>query len=486
MINDLRYAFRQLLKNPGFTAVAVLTLALGIGANTAIFSVVNAVLLRPPPFKEPGRLVFVSEKSKDMDNMSVSYPNFLDWQRQQVAFSSLAAFRTEEWNLTGTSHPERVVGLQVSASFFPTLGVQPLRGRVFEADEDKVGGERVVVLSEGLWQRRFGADPAVLNRPISLNGESYTVVGILPAAFQVPRRVELWTPVGHRAAWTEARGWHPGMYVIGRLKPGIELPAARRDLEGVAARLAKEYPESNTGNSVTVMALQERLAGPSVRTALATLLGAVLVVLLIACTNVTNLLLGRATQRRKEIAVRLALGAGRWLLLRQLLVESLVLAGAGGGAGLLLAFWGIEGLTHLLPEQVRELVTLNIDQTVLLFSFFVAVATGLLFGLAPAWQLANGDSAEALKEGGRSEAAGAGRGWGRRLLIVGEVAFALVLLVAAGLLLRSFSRLQAVPVGLDPQNVLTMELRACAKINSDSPEDGGCNSTPEGRSAFVG
>src|SRR5436190_688173 len=469
-MNDLKFAIRQLLKNPGFTAVAVLTLALGIGANTAIFSVVNAVLLRPPPFKEPGRLVFVSEKSKDMDNMSVSYPNFRDWQRQQAGFSSLAAFRTEEWNLTGTSQPERVVGLQVSASFFPTLGVQPRRGRVFAADEDKIGGERVVVLSEGLWQRRFGSDPAVLDRPISLNGESYTVVGILPAAFQFPRRVELWTPVGHKAAWTEARGWHPGMYVIGRLKPGIELPAARRDLEGVAARLAKEYPDSNTGNSVTVMALQERLAGPSVRTALATLLGAVLVVLLIACTNVTNLLLGRATQRRKEIAVRLALGAGRRRLLRQLLVESLLLAGAGGLAGLVLALWGMALLTNLQPAQLRDLVTLNIDRTVLLFSFAVAVTTGLLFGLAPAWQLANGDSAEALKEGGRSESVAVGRGWGRGLLIVGEVAFALMLLVAAGLLLRSFSRLQAVPVGLDPENVLTMDLRLPPYKYPDDPK----------------
>jgi len=457
-MNDLKFAFRQLLKNPGFTAVAVLTLALGIGANTAIFSVINAVVLRPPPFQEPERLVFVSEKSKDMDNMSVAYPNFLDWQRQQEGFSSLTAFRTEEWNLTGDGHPERVTGLQVSAGFFPTLGVQPLRGRVFTSDEDKVGGERVVVLAEGIWRRRFGGDPSVLNRTVTLNGEPYTVVGILPAGFQFPRRVELWTPIGHKADWTEERGWHPGMYVVGRLKPGIELAAARSGLETVAARLAKEYPDSNTGNSVTVMALQERLAGPSVRTALATLLGAVMLVLLIACSNVTNLLLTRATQRRKEIAVRLALGAGRWLLLRQLLVESLLLAGAGGGAGLLLAFWGIEGLTHLLPEQVRELVTLNIDRTVLLFSFVVAVATGLLFGLAPAWQLAKGDTAEALKDGGRSEVGGPGRGSGRRLLIVGEVAFALILLVAAGLLLRSFSRLQAVPVGLDPRSVLTMDL----------------------------
>lgn len=458
-MNDLKFALRQLFKNPGFTAVAVLTLALGIGANTAIFSVINAVLLRPPPFAEPDRLVFVSEKSKDLDNMSVSYPNYLDWVKQQEGFSELAAFRNEQWNLTGDGRPERIDGLQVSAGFFSTLGVQPVRGRVFTTDEDKVGGERVVVLGEGIWRRRFGGDPGLLNRTVTLNGEAYTVVGILPAAFQFPRRVELWTPLGHKAAWTDQRGWHPGMYVVGRLKPGVELAAARRSLETVAERLAKEYPDSNTGNSVTVMALQERLAGPAVRTALGTLLGAVVLVLLIACTNVTNLLLARATQRRKEIAVRLALGASRWQLLRQLLIESLLLAGAGGVAGLVLAFWGMAVLTNLLPALIQQLVVLSIDRTVLLFSFGVAVATGLLFGLAPAWQLANGDSAEVLKEGGRSEAAGAGRGWGRRLLIVGEVAFALVLLVAAGLLLRSFSRLQAVPVGLDPNNVLTMELR---------------------------
>src|SRR5436190_7971902 len=367
-MNDLKFAIRQLFKNPGFATVAVLTLALGIGANTAIFSVINAVLLRPPPFKEPKRLAFVSEKSKDMDDMSVAYPNFIDWQHQQESFSGLAAFRTEEWNLTGTSQPERVVGLQVSAEFFAMLGVQPLRGRVFTADEDKIGGERVVLLSEGLWRRRFGADPAVLNRPVLLNGESYIVVGILPAAFQFPRRVELWTPVGHKAAWTEQRGWHPGMYVIGRLRPGVEIPAARSDLEIVAARLAKDYPDSNGGNSVTVMALQERLAGPSVRTALAMLLGAVVLVLLIGCTNMTSLLLARAAQRRKEIAVRRALGAGRWRLLRQLLLESLLLAGGGGLAGLLLASWRTALLTNLLPAQVREFVTLNIDRTVLVFS----------------------------------------------------------------------------------------------------------------------
>jgi putative ABC transport system permease protein len=468
-MTDLKFALRQLAKDPGFAAVAILTLALGIGANTAIFSVINAVLLRPPPFKEPKRLAFVSEKSKEMDDMSVAYPNFLDWQRQQRTFSSLAAFRTEDWNLTGTSRPERVLGLQVSVGFFPTLGVRPLRGRVFTSNEDKVGGERVVVLSEGLWRRRFGADPAVLNQPISLNGDSYTVVGILPAAFQFPRRVELWTPVGHKAAWTEQRGWHPGMYVIGRLKPGVEIPASRSDLETVAARLAKDYPNSNTGNGVTVMALQERLAGPSVRTALVMLLGAVVLVLLICCTNMTNLLLARAAQRRKEMAVRLALGAGRWRLLRQLLLESLLLAGGGGLAGLLLAFWGTALLTNLLPAQVREFVTLNIDRTVLLFLLVVAVATGFLFGLAPAWHLANSDSGIALKEEGRSQSVAAARSWGRRTLIVGEVAFALMLLVAAGLLLRSFSRLQAVPVGLDPDNVLTMDLSLPAYKYSDDP-----------------
>ncbi|MBL9137385.1 MAG: ABC transporter permease [Verrucomicrobiales bacterium] len=458
MMTDLRFAFRQLLGNPGFSAVAVLTLALGIGANTAIFSVINAVLLRPPPFREPDQLVYISEKSKDLDGMSVAYPNFLDWQRQQDAFVSLAAFRSEQWNLTGDGHPERITGLQVSASFFATLGIQPLRGRAFHDDEDRIGGERVVVLGEGLWRRRFGGDPSILNRTVTLNGDPYTVIGILPASFQFPRRVELWTPIGHKAEWTDQRGWHPGMYVLGRLKPGMNLPEARRSLETVAARLAKEYPDTNTGNSVTVMALQERLAGPSIRTALLTLLGAVTIVLLIACTNVTNLLLARATRRRKEMVVRLALGASRWQLLRQLLVESLLLAGIGGLAGLLLAYWGTAGLTHLLPAQAQEMVTINLDRTVLLFSFAVAITTGFLFGLAPAWKLSHGESTEALNEGGRCEIEGTGRGLGRRLLIVGEVAFALILLVAAGLLLRSFSRLQAVPVGLDPKNVLTLQL----------------------------
>lgn len=455
---DLKFALRQLLGNPGFSAIAVITLALGIGANTAIFSVINAVLLRPPPFHEPDRLAYISEKSKDLDGMSVAYPNYQDWQRHQEAFTSLAAFRSEQWNLTGDGHPERITGLQVSANFFPTLGVQPLRGRVFNEEEDRIGGERVVVLGEGLWQRRFGGDPSVLNRTVTLNGDPYTVIGILPAAFQFPSRVQLWTPIGHKAEWTDQRGWHPGMYVIGRLKPGIELPEARRALEGVAARLAKEYPDTNTGNSVTVMALQERLAGPSIRTALLTLLGAVTVVLLIACTNVTNLLLARAARRQKEMVVRLALGASRWQLLRQLLIESFALAGLGGFAGLLLAYWGTVGLTHLLPAQAQEMVSITIDRTVLIFSFVVAVATGFLFGLAPAWKLAHRDSSDALKEGGRTEVEGSGRGLGRRLLVVGEVAFALMLLVAAGLLLRSFSRLQAVPVGLDPRNVLTLQL----------------------------
>lgn len=390
--------------------------------------------------------------------MSVAYPNFLDWQRRQNAFTGLAAFRMEAWNITGNGSPERVDGLQASANLFSILGVHPIHGRSFTPREDALGGERVVLLSEGLWRRRFGGDPAVLTRTISLNGEPYSVIGIMPASLQFPQRVELWTPIGHKADWTEARGWHPGIYVIGRLKSGVELAAARKDLEGMTASLAREYPDSNTGNSATAMALRERLAGPNVRLALGTLLCAVIFVLLIACTNVTNLLLSRATQRRREIAVRLALGAGRWQLLRQLLTESLLLSSAGGFAGLLLAFWCLGALTKLLPVQIHELVSLNLDQTVLLFSLGVAVATGFLFGLAPALQLANGNSSEALKEGGRGEAAALGRGWGRRLLVISEVALALVLLVGAGLLLRSFSRLQAVPVGIDPHNVLTMEI----------------------------
>jgi len=471
-MSDLKYALRQLLKNPGFTAVAVLTLALGIGANTAIFSLINAVLLRPASFQEieePERLVFVSEKSQDGNRISVAYPNFLDWQRQQDGFSSLAAFRNETWNLTGGGSPERLNGLQVSPEFFPTFRVRPLHGRVFTADEDKAGGERVVMLSEDLWRRRFHGDPALLDGTVTLNGEPYTVVGIVPAAFRFPQRAELWTPIGHRANWTDARGWHPGISVVGRLKPGIELAAGRRGLEAVAARLSQEYPETNTGVGVTVMALHERVAGPSVRTALGTLLGAVMVVLLIACANVTTLLLARATQRRKEIALRLALGAGRWPLLRLLLLESLLLASAGGIAGLLLAFWGMQGLAALLPAHAQAAMILSLDRTVLLFSLGVTVATGLLFGLAPAWQLAGGDPAEVLKEAGRGGSAGVGRGRSRQWLTVGEVAVTLMLLVAAGLLLRSFSRLQAVPVGLDPRNVLSLDLRLPPYKYPDDP-----------------
>ncbi|HAV62263.1 MAG TPA: hypothetical protein DCY13_07835, partial [Verrucomicrobiales bacterium] len=457
-MNDVKFALRQLLKYPGFTAVAVLTLALGIGANTAIFSVINAVLLRPPPFEEPDRLVFISESAREMESISVAYPNFLDWQREQEGFSSLAAFRSETWNLTGGGRPERIVGLQVSASFFPTLGVRPIRGRVFNPAEDQVGGERVVVLSEGLWQRRFGGDPGILDRTLTLNGESYQVVGILPATFQFPRQVELWTPIGHQAKWIADRGWHPGIYVIGRLQDGVDISAARAGLETISTRLASEFPDTNAGKGINLMPLRERLAGPGVRAALLTLLGAVVLVLLIACTNVTNLLLARASHRRREFAVRLALGGSRWQLLRQLLVESLLLAGAGGVAGIILAAWGMALLTSLLPVQVSEVVTLELDRTVLLFSLGVAVATGLLFGLAPAWQLANGGTAEVLKEGGRDGAGGTRQHWGRRALLVGEVALAMMLLVAAGLLLRSFDRLQSVPIGLNPENVLTMEL----------------------------
>lgn len=457
-MNDLRFAFRQLLKSPGFTVVVVLTLALGIGANTAIFSVINAVLLRPPPYEDPERLVFLSETSQSSGDLSIAYPNFLDWQSQQEGFSSLAAFREDGWNLTGSGQPERVNGLQVTANFFSTLGVPPLCGRVFTAEEDKVGGEKVAVMSEGLWRRRFGSNPAALNQPITLNGESFVVVGVMPASFQFPRKIELWTPLGPQASWMNHRWLRPGIYAIGRLNPGVDMAAARTRLEVVAARLAKDFPNSNSGHGVKLMPLHERVAGPNLRSALNLLWGAVLLVLLIACANVTNLLLARASQRRKEMAVRLAIGAGRWRLFRHLMTESLLLAALGGLAGLLSAYWSLDLLRGLLPAEINEVIVLGIDQTVLYFSLVVAMAAGILFGFAPAWRLSSHNLNEALKEGGRPETGGMGRSWGQGGLIVGEVALASMLLVGAGLLLRSFSRLQAVPMGLDPHHVLTLEI----------------------------
>jgi len=456
-MQDIRFGLRMLGKNPGLALVAILTLALGIGANTAIFSLVNAVMLRPPPFPESQRLVFVSEKSRHMDDMSVSYPNLLDWQQQNQVLEGIAGFDGQSFNLTGRERPQRVEGYSVSASFFTVLRVAPLHGRAFGPEDDKPGAVPVVVLSEGLWQRRFGSDLSVLNQAITLNGESYTVVGIMPRSFQFPRTVELWTPLGlnyAQASWKQ-RGNHPGIYAIARMKPGVALEQANAEMQTIALRLARQYPETNSGNGVTLMSLRERMVRQA-RPALLLLLGSVLFVLLIACANLANLLLARSAARQKEFAIRVALGAARSRIVRQLLSESLVLALLGGSFGLLAAAWGIQLLNRIIPPEVREAILINLDAKVLAFTFGIAVLSGIAFGLVPAWQSSRPNLSGSLKEGGLGSGDSRSRNRFRHLLVVSEISLALVLLIGACLLIRSFGRVQAISPGIDTENVVAM------------------------------
>jgi len=459
LAQDVKYGLRMLAKSPGFTLVAVLALALGIGANTAIFSVVNAVLLRPLPYQDPDQLVFISEHTEQVPDMSVSYLNFLDWQRQNQVFSSIAAFQGQNFNLTGVDRPERLSGWNVSQSFFATLGVKPFLGRDFLFDEDQPGGRPVVVVTYGFWQRRFGGDPGLVGKPLTLNGRSYTVAGILPASFkfaEVSGAADVYASLGLNAGQMKNRGNHPGIYVVARRKPGVSLEQARAQMLTIAQRLAQQYPSTNTGNSVVVVSMREELV-EDVRAALLVLLGAVGLVLLIACVNVANLLLARAASREKEIAIRMALGARRLRILRQLLTESILLAAAGGGLGLLLGSWGIAGLTTLIPGDFRDVVTVSIDRWVLGFTLGVSLLTGLVFGLMPALRASRSDVNDSLKEGGRTSA-GASHQRFRSVLVASEVALALLLLASAGLMLRSISRLLAVDPGFNTDNVLTLRV----------------------------
>jgi putative ABC transport system permease protein len=457
LLQDVRYGVRMLSKSPGFALVTILALALGIGANSAIFSVVNGVLLRPLPFTTADRLVFMSEWSQQVPNMSVSYPNFEDWRRETRTMEGMAAFRSNGLILTGGSEPERLTAREVSHNFFTLLGTAPSIGRTFLPGEDKPGGERAAILSHGLWQRRFGGDPSIVGRPLTLSDESYTVVGVLPQEFEWQAPVDIWVPIGlgAGAGTMQNRGNHPGIYVLGLLKPNVTVEQARADMRDIVGRLAQQYPNEVNPNSFTVNTLQNR-ATEDIRAALWVLMAAVGFVLLIACANVANLLLARAASRSKEIAIRAAMGAGRGRIVRQLLTESLLLAVAGGLTGLLLASWGLEALLAVIPEEVPRLLVANVglDARVVLFTLGVSVLTGLLFGLAPAIQISKTDLNESLKEGGRTGSAG-GRHFVRNALVVAEVALSLLLLVGAGLLVKSFLNLRDSDLGFDPQNVLT-------------------------------
>jgi putative ABC transport system permease protein len=462
LFQDIRYGVRMLGRNPGFTIVAVLALSLGIGADSAIFSVVNAVLLRPLPFDHSENLVFLSERNAVLEGMSISYPNFLDWRSQNNAFENIGVYRTQSYNLTGEGEPERLNAGLVSADLFTVLRVTAARGRVFNNDEDRASANPVVVLSTGLWQRRFGGDENIIGRSLTLDGRSFTVIGIMPPTFQFPTRAEMWTPVGLREkdpGW-QSRGNHPGLYAMARLKPGVTIAQARDDMEIVASNIEKQYPASNTGNRATLLPAIE-IVVRNIRTALIVLLVAVGFVLLIAGANVANLLLARSTNRQKEMAIRTALGASRMRIIRQLLTESLLLSIVGGTLGLILAQVGVKLIVAISPDSIPRSKEISLDVRVLVFTVGVSVLTGIVFGLAPALQASKPDLNETLKDAGRGSTGR--RHFLRNVLVVSEVALTMVLLIGAGLLIRSFYLLQRVDPGFNADNLLTFNVTLSQK-----------------------
>jgi putative ABC transport system permease protein len=450
---DIAYAARRLARAPGFTLVALLTLALGIGANGAIFSVVNAVLLKPLPFAEPDRLVTLSQTWKGTPG-PYSPQNFLDVAKSAHSFESLAAFDPGGLTLTGQGTPVRLDGAEVSASFFDVLGVAPERGRGFATDENEPGRTRVVVLGHALWRERFGGDPAILGRSISLNREPYVVVGVTKPGFAFPEGAQLWRPLTYDQSFGESsRGsWY--LHVVARLKPAVRAQAAGDELSAIAAHLARAYPAQNEGVGAQVTSLHESLVGDS-RRGLLVLLGAVGLVLLIACVNVANLLLARNAARRTEIAVRAALGAGRARLVRQLLTEGLLLAVLGGALGLLVASVALDALLAFQPEGVARLREVRMDGTVTGFAFLLSLATGLLFGTVPALSLTRDATAHSLRESARTSTSGDRT---RAALVVSQIALAMMLLAGAGLLIRSFTQLRRVDPGFDPRSTLTLRV----------------------------
>src|SRR5262245_6298230 len=473
LIQDLRYGARMLRRSPGFTFVAVLTLTLGIGANTAIFSVVNGVLLSPLPYFEPERLVMVwaddpiMQAQTGLPDFPVTVADFVDWRNQNQGFEHMAAMEGWGMNLTDGGEPESVVGLRASASLFPLLGASLAVGRAFLPEEDRAGAERVVVLSHGLWQRRYGADPKLIGQKMTLDNETYTVIGVTAPDFQFPRRGEipsyfhvttkpdLYLPTAFTPEQMNNRS-EARRAVIARLQPVVSLGQASAEMNAIARRLTEQYPQTNTDKGVRLAPLHQQVVGKA-RTALLALLGAAGFVLLIACANVANLLLARAAGRQKEMAIRAALGASRGRVMRQLLSESLLLAFAGGAAGLLSAVWGVKLLLAIAPDNLPRAYDIRLDTRVAGFTLLVSLLTGIVFGLLPALQASKLDLGVTLKEGGR-DAAGLLRRRLRGFLIVTEVALAFVLLIGAGLLIRSFARLTEVDPGFDPQGVLMMNV----------------------------
>ena len=469
---DLRFAMRVLQKAPGFSAVAILTLALGIGANTAVFSVVNGVLLNPLPYPHPERLAAVAETFPPFPEASISYPNFLDWTRMNHTFEGLAAYRQTNFNLTGSGEAQRLSGVQATASFFSLLGVQPLMGRDFLPEDDKKGAAPVVLLSESFWNNKFGGSPEILGQLLTLDGTGYTVVGVIPHNFYFcceSMNFELgdvYVPIGSGGdSWLTQRGFHPGIRAVGRMKPGVTLAQAQADIDEIAANLGKAYPDTNTNARVLLTPLRERMVH-DIQSTLLVLLAAVGFVLLIACANVANLLLSRATRRAREFAIRSVLGATQHRVIRQLLTESLLLSTAGGGLGLLFASWGTQAGLKVLPEALPRANDVHLDPRVLLFTMAVTILAGVLFGLAPALKTSRPDPNKTLKESGRGTSV---RHRAQATFVVAELALALVLLIGAGLTVRSLAHLWSVNRGFNPQNVLTFGLAFPPSTEKETP-----------------
>jgi putative ABC transport system permease protein len=460
LLADIRYAVRMLLKAPGFSIIAVLALGLGIGANTAIFSVVNAVLLRPLPYPEPERLVMLRESTSTFPNGSVSLPNYLDWREGQHSFTDLALVRRESFNLAvpgGDAAPDRVNGARVSYSYLSILGMKPLIGRDISEADDRPGTAPVVLIGENIWRTRFGGTPKVLGQQVVIDGVQREVIGVLPESVKFPRLSQVWLPLGdlRKEPNVIQRGNHPGFSALGRLKAGVSLSQAKADLDTIAVALEKQYPDTNTTRRVSMQLLLEAAVG-EYRQSLNLLLGAVACVLLLACANVANLQLARALSRSKELAVRAALGASRWVLARQLLTESTLLAVLGGVAGVMLAIWSLDAIVKLSPQNIPRFQETRIDRTALLFTGFVAVAAGILAGIWPAWRISSTSALSVVlhEAGSRGGSGGAARQRARSVLVITQVALAVVLLAAAGLTLKSFWRAQQEPLNFDPHNIL--------------------------------
>jgi predicted permease len=472
-LNDLKHAFRSLRKNPGFTIAAVIVLALGIGANTAIFSIVNGVLLRPLPYEKPNQLVQLwhtppQKQFPGMKQFSLSAANYLDWEQQNDVFQQSAVYASERFRLTGSGEPQEISAARVEPTFFSVLGVRPLMGRAIGPDDDKAGKEHVVVLSHRAWQAQFGGDPHILGRNIQLNNQAYTVIGVMPPSFEKPGWATLWTPLVWEPVEKTIRGEHHFL-AVARLKPGVSIKQAQANLDTIASRLAQQYPADNAGWGAQVMSLREETVG-DVRKPLYILLGAVCFVLLIACANVANLMFAKTLDRRKEIAIRTALGANRVRIIRQVLGEAVLLSVIGGACGLAVAHFATKLVVNFLGSSLPRLNEIGLDGAVLGFTFGVAILTGVIAGGMPAWRMSKADPQDALKQGGRIDISTTSKRT-RGILVVVEVALSLVLLVGAGLLIRTLWNLRGVNPGFESQHVLTMNIGVAASDYANEAQE---------------